>query len=157
MMAEKTDTKTTEQNQSVFTIEKIYVDDISLEVPNTPNIFLEQGESKVDMQIRTESAGFGKNLYKCSVIITVSAKLQDERTVFLVEISQSGIFQIGSLTKEMLELMLGVTCPNILYPYAREMISNIIDHAGFPPVLLAPINFEVLYLQQHQTKEASAK
>lgn len=156
-MAKKIDKKPTEPNQPVFTIEKIYVDDISLEAPNTPSIFLEQGESKVDMQIRTESAGFGKNLYKCSVIITVSAKLQDERTVFLVEVSQSGIFQIGSLAKEKLELILGVTCPNILYPYARQTVSNIIDHAGFPPVLLAPINFEALYLQQHHTKEVSAK
>ena len=156
-MAKKIDKKSIEQNQPVFAIEKIYVDDISLEAPNTPSIFLEQGESKVDMQIRTESAGFGKNLYKCSVIITVSAKLQDERTVFLVEVSQSGVFQIGSLEKETLELMLGVTCPNILYPYAREIVSNIIDHAGFPPVLLAPINFEALYLQQHHTKEVSTK
>lgn len=156
-MAKKNDKKSTEQNQPVFTIEKIYVDDISLEAPNTPSIFLEQGESKVDMKIRTESAGFGKNLYKCSVIITVSAKLQDERTVFLVEVSQSGVFQIGSLAQETLELILGVTCPNILYPYAREIVSNIIDHAGFPPVLLAPINFEALYLQQHHKKEESAK
>lgn len=154
-MTTKINKKASQTNQPVVTIEKIYINDISLELPNAPAIFLEQGELKIDTKIRTESALFHDDLYQCSVIITVSAKLADQRTVFLVEVSQSGVFRMLNMEKEKSEAMLSITCPNMLFPYAREAVSNLISHAGFPPVLLSPINFEALYLQQRQQNGTS--
>lgn len=154
-MATKINKKAPKTNQPVVTIEKIYINDISLELPNVPAIFLEQGELKIDTKIRTESALFHDDLYQCSVIVTIIAKLVDQRTVFLVEVSQSGIFRMLNMSKEKLEVTLSVTCPNMLFPYAREAVSNLISHAGFPPILLSPINFEALYLQQRQQNGTS--
>lgn len=133
--------------QPVFSIEKVYVKDMSLEVPHAPQVFLEQAAPEVDMQLATESQRIDEGYYECTLTVTVTAKLP-EKTLFLVEVAQAGIFQIRDVPSEDVEPILGVACPNILFPYAREAVSSVVNRAGFPPVLLSPINFEALYMQQ---------
>ena len=136
--------------QPVFSIEKLYVKDLSLEVPHAPQVFLENTDPNVDMRVATESQKLEDEIYEVSVTVTVTAKLSDERVMFLNEVTQSGIFRLAGIPDEDVQLLLAVACPNILFPYARETISSTITRAGFPPVLLAPINFEALYQQQQQ-------
>lgn len=143
-----------QEAQPVFSIEKLYVKDMSLEVPHAPKIFLEQGDPNVDMRVSTESKKLEDEFYEVSVTITVTAKLADERIMFLNEITQSGIFRLSNIPEEDLQLLLAVACPNIIFPYAREAVSTTITRAGFPPVLLAPINFEALYQQQQEQGNA---
>jgi preprotein translocase subunit SecB len=135
--------------QPVFTIEKVFVKDLSLEVPNAPQIFLERDTPKVDVQLGTRAAALDDGHYEVVVTVTTTATLGD-KTVFLVEVHQAGIFQVRNLPSESLEPLLGVTCPNILFPYLREAVSDAIVRAGFPPFLLAPVNFEALYQQRLQ-------
>ena len=138
------------EQQAVFSIEKLYLKDLSLEVPHAPRIFLENGEPEVDMRVATESTKLEDEFYNCAVTVTVTAKLADDKVMFLNEVTQSGIFRLAGIPDEDVQLLLAVACPNILFPYARETISSTITRAGFPPVLLAPINFEALYQQQQQ-------
>jgi preprotein translocase subunit SecB len=135
--------------QPVFTIEKIFVRDLSLEVPNAPQVFLERDTPKVDIQIGTRASPLDDSHYEAVLTVTTTATLGD-KTVFLVEVQQAGIFQIRNLPRESIEPVLGVTCPNILFPYAREAVSDAVVRAGFPPFLLAPVNFEALYQQRMQ-------
>ncbi len=135
--------------QAVFTIEKIYVKDLSVEVPNAPQVFLERETPKVDIQIGTRASTLNEGHYEVVVSVTSTATL-GEKTVFLIEAHQAGIFQIRNLPQESIDPVLGVTCPNILFPYARETVSDAIVRAGFPPFLLAPVNFEALYQQRMQ-------
>ena len=131
-----------EELQPVFSVERLYVKDLSLEVPHAPQIFLEQGEPEVDMRVSTGNTKLEDGFYSVDVTVTVTAKLNEERTMFLNEVTQSGIFRLENIPEEDVQLLLGVACPNILFPYAREAISTSVTRAGFPPVLLAPINFE---------------
>ncbi|GGX82446.1 MULTISPECIES: protein-export chaperone SecB [Vogesella] len=133
--------------QPVFSIEKIYVKDLSLEIPNAPAIFLEQEQPEIDMQLASEGRQLEDGFFEVSLTVTVTAKLP-EKTMFLCEVAQAGIFQIQNIPAEDIDPILGVACPNILFPYARETVSSLVGRAGFPPVLLAPINFEALYMQQ---------
>ncbi len=143
-----------QQNQPVFSIEKLYVKDLSLEVPHAPQIFLEAETPEVDMRISTESKAVEEGFYDCNLTVTVTAKLADNRVVFLNEVTQSGIFRIENVPEEDLKMLLGIACPNILFPYAREVVSSTITRAGFPPVLLAPINFDAMYHQAQETPAA---
>jgi len=138
-----------QEQQPVFTIEKIYVKDLSLEVPNAPQVFLERDTPKVDIQIGTRASTLDDGHYEVVLTVTATAKLGD-KTVFLIETHQAGVFQVRNLPRESIEPVLGVTCPNILFPYARETVSDAIVRAGFPPFLLAPVNFEALYQQRMQ-------
>lgn len=142
---------TPEAVQPVFSVEKLYVKDLSLEVPHAPKIFLEQETPEVDMRISTANAKVEDNFYECSVTVTVTAKLKDNRVVFLNEVCQAGIFRLENIPESDLNLLLGVACPNILFPYAREAISTTVTRAGFPPVLLTPINFEAMYNQAQES------
>ena len=139
-----------EELQPVFSVERLYVKDLSLEVPHAPQIFLEQGEPEVDMRVSTGNTKLEDGFYSVDVTVTVTAKLNEERTMFLNEVTQSGIFRLENIPEEDVLLLLGDACPNILFPYAREAISNSVTRAGFPPVLLAPINFEAIYQQQQE-------
>ena len=139
-----------EELQPVFSIERLFVKDLSLEVPNAPQIFLEQGEPEVDMRVSTNSEKLEDGYYNVDVTVTVTAKLNAERNMFLNEVTKSGIFRLENIPEEDVQLLLGVACPNILFPYAREAISTSVTRAGFPPVLLAPINFEAMYQQQQE-------
>lgn len=134
-------------NAPVFTIEKIYVKDLSVEVPNAPHCFLERDQAQVNLQLQTGGEAVGEGIFNVILTLTVTAKI-GEKTQFLVEAAQAGIFQIRNVPEEELEPIVAVACPNILFPYARETISDAIVRAGFPPVLLAPVNFEAIYRQR---------
>jgi preprotein translocase subunit SecB len=135
--------------QPQFSIEKIYLKDLSLEVPNSPQVFLEREAPKVDIQLGTRATPLESGHYEVVLTVTATAKI-GEKNVFLVEAHQAGVFQILNVPPESLEPVLGVTCPNILFPYARETVSDAIVRAGFPQFLLAPVNFELLYQQRMQ-------
>ena len=145
-----------QDNAPVFSIEKIYVKDLSLEVPNAPHCFLEREQAQINLQMQTGGEAVGDGIFNVVLTLTVTAKV-GEKTQFLVEAAQSGIFQIRNVPQEELEPIVAVACPNILFPYARETISDAVSRAGFPPVLLAPVNFEAIYrqrLEQQQTQPA---
>jgi preprotein translocase subunit SecB len=144
-------------NQPVFNIEKLYVKDMSLEVPNAPAIFLERENPQIDLQLNTQAAPVEEGVFEVVITVTVTAKLQEkDKVLFLIEAKQAGIFQIRNVPAEEMETVLAVICPNILYPYLREVVSDMAVRAGFAPVLLNPINFEAIYLQQKQQNQAPA-
>lgn len=143
-----------EQKQSVFGIEKVYVKDLSLELPNAPQIFLEQGSPSINVEVHTKAEQLGEGIYEAVLTVTVTSKLEGDKVVFLVEAAQAGIFRIQDVAQEDIEPLLGIACPNILYPYVREVISDMVVRAGFPPVLLQPMNFENVYQQQKQMQSA---
>jgi preprotein translocase subunit SecB len=138
-----------QDQQPIFSIEKLYVKDLSLEIPNAPQIFLEREAPQVDVQLHHNSSKVEEGIFSSILTVTVTAKIGD-KTMFLVEAAQAGIFTIRNIPDVDLEPVLGITCPNILFPYAREVISDAVMRAGFPPVLLNPVNFEALYQAQKQ-------
>ena len=133
--------------QPTFGIEKIYVKDLSLEVPSGPQAFMQQEQPQLEVQITQQSQRVNDFLFEVTLVITLTAKSAD-KTLFLVEASQAGVFQIRNVPESDLPTVLGVVCPNVLFPYARETVSDLVSRAGFPPVLLAPVNFETLYQQR---------
>lgn len=141
--------------QPVFSIEKVYVKDTSLEVPHAPQIFLERDQPEIEIQLHTGSQKVDEGFFNVMLTVTVTAKLPEDKIVFLIEVTEGGIFQIRNVPDEELAMLLGAVCPNILFPYVREVISSSVTRAGFPPVLLAPVNFEALYMQQ-QAEQANA-
>lgn len=143
-------TDNTQSDQPVFSIEKLYVKDLSLEVPNAPKVFLERDTPQINVQLRTNGAAIDDGVYEVVLTVTVAAKLPEDRTLFLVEVAQAGIFQIRNVPEGDLEPVMMIGCPNILFPYAREAVSDAVTRAGFQPVLLAPVNFEALYQAQKQ-------
>ena len=146
------DTPEESNNQPVFAIEKIYVKDLSLEIPNAPAIFLERDNPQIDLQMHCEANPIGDNVYQASITVTVTAKLK-EKNMFLVEACQAGIFRIQNVPQTEIKAVLGIGCPNILFPYLRETVSDVVTRGGFPPVMLNPVNFEALYHQQQQAQE----
>jgi preprotein translocase subunit SecB len=134
-------------NPPSFQIVKIYVKDLSLEVPGAPQVFMQADSPRLEVQLASAGAQFAEDLFEVTVTVTVTARAGD-KTIFLAEAKQAGIFSLRGIPKEQIEPLLGVTCPNILYPYAREAISDLVTRSGFPPVLLAPVNFEALYAQR---------
>lgn len=143
-----------EQNQPAFSIEKIYVKDVSLELPNAPQIFLEQGSPSISVEVHSKAELLGEGVYEAVLTVTVTSKLENDKVVFLVEAGQAGIFRIQGVPQDEIEPLLGIACPNILYPYVRETISDMVVRAGFPPVVLQPMNFENVYQQQKQMQAA---
>jgi preprotein translocase subunit SecB len=145
-----------EQNeQPVFAIEKLYVKDLSVEVPNAPEIFLEREQPQLEVQLNTGGRGIGEGVYEVVLTVTVTAKLA-EKTVFLVEVGQAGIFRIQNVPEDQIEPLIAVACPNILFPYAREAVSDAVGRAGFQAVVLQPVNFEGMYMQRLQEQSAEA-
>ena len=146
-----------EQNtQPVFSIEKLYVKDLSVEVPGAPQIFLERENPQINVQLSTARRAIEDGVYEITLTVTVDAKISEDRTLFLIEVAQAGIFQIRNVPQDDLEPVMMIGCPNILFPYAREAVSDAITRAGFQPVLLAPVNFETLYQSQRQQAAARA-
>lgn len=143
-----------ENAQPVFSIEKLYVKDLSLEVPNAPQIYLERESPEIELQLRTEGKGVGEDLFEVALTVTVTAKL-GEKTAFLIETTQAGIFVLRNIPRENMEPVLAVACPNLLFPYAREVVSDATTRAGFAPVLLQPVNFEQLYMERQQQQDAA--
>ena len=132
-----------------FSIEKLYVKDASVEIPNAPQIFTERETPQISIELANSAQTLGEGVHEVAIKVTVTAKIGD-KTAFLVEVTQAGIFAVRNVPEENLEMIIAITCPNILFPYAREAISDLVVRAGFAPVLLNPINFEALYMQQKE-------
>ena len=141
----------TTEAQPSFQIEKLYVKDLSLELPNAPQIFMQSENPQLEIQVRNEGQKFADALYEVVVTVTVTAKV-GEKTLFLAEAAQAGIFSLRDIAEADIGPLLGIACPNILYPYVREAISDLVTRGGFPPVLLAPVSFEALYTQRNQVQ-----
>ena len=144
-----------EQAQPQFSIEKLYVKDISLETPNSPELFLEREAPQIELKLFNQGRQAAEGLYEVSLTVTLTAKI-GERTAYLVEVAQAGLFRIVNVTEETLGMIMQISCPNILFPYAREAVSELIGRAGYQPVYLAPVNFEMLYQQQREQQAQQA-
>ncbi|MDR6857151.1 protein-export chaperone SecB [Variovorax sp. WS11] len=131
----------------VFQIQRVYLKDLSLEQPNSPAILLEQEQPTVDIQLGVDAQPVTDGIFEITVSATVQTKIQD-RTVFLVEAKQAGIFEIRNLPEEQMGPILGIACPQIVYPYLRGNVADVIQRGGFPPVHLAEINFQAMFEQQ---------
>lgn len=141
------------EQQVQFSIQRIYVKDTSFEAPNLPELFREAQDwrPEINMDLNTSSSVLEEGVHEVVLSLTVTAKL-GEKTAFLVEIQQAGIFQANGLDNDQLGHTLGAYCPNILYPYAREAVSSLTARGGFPPLHLAPVNFDALYAQHLQQR-----
>lgn len=156
-MAQEDSNAAPEQAQQPgFSIEKIYVKDASLEIPNAPQIFTDRTQPQVSVELGHFAQQIEENVFEVAIKVTVTSKIAD-KTVFLVEVTQAGIFQVRNVPEENIELIVGITCPNILFPYARETVSDLVVRGGFQPVLLNPINFEALFAQQKQQQAEQAE
>ena len=132
---------------AIFTIDKIYVKDLSLENPGSPQSFMTQEQPHIEVGLRTRGEQVQPDVYECVLTVTLTAKVGD-KTLFLVEASQAGIFTIRGVAPDQMQPVIAINCPTVLFPYIRETLSDAVIRAGFPPVHLAPINFEALYRQQ---------
>jgi preprotein translocase subunit SecB len=155
-MAEEQKTNATEATtpEQQFIIERIYTKDISFESPNSPSIFTEEWNPDTNLQLNTEVTPISENHYEVVLLITVTVKSQD-KTAFLVEVSQAGVFQITGYDTDQLNHLLASYCPSNLYPYAREAIASLISKGSFPEMHLSPINFDALYAQRMQEEAAA--
>ncbi len=142
--------------QPSFAIEKLYIKDASVEIPNAPQIFTERTQPQVNVELGNSATKLDDGIFEVVIKVTVTSKIA-EKVAFLVEVSQAGIFAIRNVPDENLEMIIGVTCPNILFPYVREAVSDLVTRAGFAPVLLNPINFEALFMQQKEQAANAAK
>jgi len=138
-----------QDNQPVFQIQRVYLKDMSLEQPNSPQIFLEQEAPAIEVAIDVGADMLTTGMFESTVTVTVTAKVND-KVAFLVEGKQAGIFEMRNIPEEQLDPILGIACPNIIYPYLRANIADAVSRAGFPPVHLSEINFEVFYQQRLQ-------
>jgi preprotein translocase subunit SecB len=138
-----------------FSVEKVYVKDLSLEVPHAPEIFLERETPQIELQLRTEGKGLDADLFEVALTVTVNAKV-GERSAFLVEVTQAGIFRLRNIPSDNVEPLLAIACPNLLLPFARQAVSEATTRAGFAPVLLQPVNFEALYAGRERQRAEAA-
>ena len=138
----------------VFQIQRVYLKEASLEQPNSPAILLEQQQPTVDIQLGVEATPAAEGVYEVAVTATVHTKIAD-KTVFLAECKQGGIFEIRNIPEDQMGQIMGIACPQIVYPYLRGNVADLITRAGFPPVHLAEINFQAMYEQQ-QAQQAGA-
>ena len=149
---ETTNEKASENAEPHFSIEKIYLKDVSFESPAAPAIFTDDWSPEINMDLNSTGKSIDDNVFEVELSITVTAKNKD-KTGFLVEIKQCGIFSISGMDDANLNGMLGSFCPNILFPYAREAISDLVSKGGFPQLLLAPVNFDAIYAQHLQNSD----
>lgn len=140
----------------VFQIQRVYLKEASMEQPNSPAILLEQEQPSVDIQLGIEANPVAEGVFEVSVTATVHTKIKD-KTVFLVEVKQAGIFEVRNLPEEQMGPIMGIACPQIVYPYLRGNVADLIQRSGFPPVHLSEINFQAMYEQQQsQAGQSSA-
>ncbi len=139
--------------QGQLGIQKIYVKDMSFEAPNAPKIFTEQLNPALDLHFANAATSLGQDVHEVVLTVTCTVK-QDDRTVYLVEVQQAGIFNIAGFGEQHLPSILATACPNILFPFAREAICDIVTKGGFPQLLLSPVNFDALYAQELQRRRA---
>ncbi|HEY6088003.1 MAG TPA: protein-export chaperone SecB [Burkholderiaceae bacterium] len=138
-----------QETNPVFNIQRMYLKDLSLEQPNSPAILLEQQQPQVDINLAISAETVAEGVYEVCVTATVTTKVQ-ERTLFLIEAKQAGIFEIRNLPAEQMQAILGIACPGMVYPYLRAIVSDVCTRGGFPPVLLSEVNFQAMYEAQQQ-------
>ncbi len=143
-----------EENQAVFNILRIYTKNVSLESPNTPEVFKAQTAPEINVQLSNEERKVEDGIYEVALKVTVTATLE-EKPMFIAEVEQAGLFQLENFPESQLNAIRGGYCPNILYPYIRQAIDNLVSGAGFPPVILSPINFEAVYAERQAQAEAA--
>ena len=139
-----------------FSIQRIYTKDISFETPNSPSIFKKEWKPEVQLDLDTRSTVIEEGVFEVVLAVTVTAKLGEE-TAFLCEVQQAGIFQIGEMPEQNKAHMIGAFCPNTLFPYARETISNLVNRGTFPALNLAPVNFDAVFAQYMQKRAQQAQ
>jgi len=140
-----------DMQEPVFQIQRVYLKEASLEQPNSPGILLQQEQPAVDIQLGVEATPVADGVYEVVVTATVHTKVLD-KTVFLVEAKQAGIFEIRNLPDDQMGPIMGIACPQIVYPYLRGNVADLVQRAGFPPVHLSEINFQAMYEQQQQAQ-----
>jgi preprotein translocase subunit SecB len=145
-----------DNNAPVFQIQRIYLKDLSLEQPNSPQILLEQSQPQVEINLSLGAAAVADSVYEVVVTATVTTQVND-KVLFLVEAKQAGIFEIRNVPEDQLQPIIGIACPNIIYPYLRAIVSDMCTRAGFPPVLLTEVNFQGMFEAQQAEAEAAAK
>lgn len=145
-----------ETQDPIFQIQRVYLKEASLEQPNSPAILLEQAQPTVDIQLGVNAAPVAEGVFEVAVTATVQTKIND-KTVFLVEATQAGIFEVRNLPAEQMGPIMGIACPQIVYPYLRGNVADLIQRAGFPPVHLTEINFQAMYEQQQQQQAAQTE
>ena len=143
-------------NGPQFTVDKIYVKDVSFEAPRTPQAFSEQGQPQLQMNLNQRVNRVSENAFEVVLGVNLTCKLGDDKTVYLVEVQQAGLFNLSGFDDQSLDAMLGTHCPTILYPYARQIVGDLIQAGGFAPFLLQPINFEALYSEGLRQRAAQA-
>ncbi|MGE0315465.1 MAG: protein-export chaperone SecB [Lautropia sp.] len=146
-----------EDNNPVFQIQRMYLKDLSLEIPHAPQIFLETAQPTVEVSLDTDTAQLSDGIFEVCVTVTVTTKVEGEKVVFLAEVKEAGIFELRNIPQEQMEMVLNIVCPNTIYPYLRANVADVIQRAGFPPIHLAEINFEVLYQQKLAAQQAAAQ
>ncbi|MBI5259577.1 MAG: protein-export chaperone SecB [Burkholderiales bacterium] len=139
----------------VFQIQRMYLKDLSLEQPNSPQILLEQQPPQVDINLAMAAGGIADGIFEVTVTATVTTKVQD-RTLFLIEAKQAGIFEIRNVPEDQLQGILSIVCPQMVYPYLRAIVSDLCTRAGFPPILLTEVNFQAMFeAQQAQAQNGN--
>ncbi|MCH1921520.1 protein-export chaperone SecB [Shewanella sp. A3A] len=138
-----------------FNIQRVYVKDVSFETPNSPAIFQKEWTPEVKLDLDTRSSKLGDDVYEVILSLTATATLGEE-TAFLCEVQQAGIFTISGLTEPQMAHSIGAYCPNVLFPYARETIASLVSRGTFPQLNLAPVNFDALFAQYVQSRQAEA-
>ena len=156
-MSEENAVKEEEQQEARFVIQKIYTKDISFEAPNSPEIFRDEWEPALELQMGNEYAKVDDDNHEVTLVVTVTAKVGD-KVAFLVEVKQSGVFSLTGYSDQEMGPLIGSYCPNTLFPFAREVISDVVLKGGFPQLVLAPVNFDALYMEQvKKNREDAAK
>jgi preprotein translocase subunit SecB len=155
-MAEEETTGTEQATQQQFVMQRVYTKDLSFESPTTPTVFKQEWKPKMNVDLNTKSSSLGGDDYEVVLTITITATL-DEETAFLVEVHQAGIFLIQGIEGDDLRRILATVCPNMLFPYARETIDGVVTKATFPALMLAPVNFDALFLQAMQKAQEQAQ
>jgi preprotein translocase subunit SecB len=148
---------TPDENASAqFQIQKLYAKDASLELPNAPQIFKENGQADVKMSLAQRVESLGDDLHEVVLTVTVTATV-GEKTAYLAEVAQAGIFMLSGFNEQAMHAVINTLCPTTLFPYARQMISTMVAESGFPPLILQPVNFDMLYAQRLQQMAAEQK
>lgn len=145
----------TQQAERQFVLQKLYIKDVSFETPHSPQVFTLTWEPQVEFNLATNAQQLQEGLFEIGLTVTLTTKIED-KTAYLIEICQAGVFSLVGFSEQELGHLLGSYCPNVLFPYAREAVSDLVIKGGFPPMLLAPVNFDALYMQHLQQQQAEA-
>lgn len=155
-MADEAANGATEVSGAQFNVQKIYLKNVSFEAPNAPAIFQESEAPQLQLNLNQKVARFDEGLYEVVLTITLTCTI-NEKTAYLAEVEQAGIFGLTGFDEQGMDMMLGSYCPNVLFPYARQAVGDLIHHGGFPPFLLQPINFEAIYAEQQRQRVEQAQ